>query len=677
MWFRLLYVYPLIAAASLLLLAASAGGARGVPEKENDQPLDLGLAEETGVDLTLVDVEVIDKNGRPIRGLKKDDFAITLDWKAWAVYSVDDFCECEEIPSAVLDEDVPGALIGSPRRRRENPSRFVLYFDFSQLQSDGRARAIAEAKRWIRESLRPSDEASIVSYGTDAGIKERSPFTSDRRKLAAAIDAAEADTKQIESWPAFLSHRMCECGTSGGACKPNLTQCPSYAADEYFHTRRALEAFRVFLDALGDTRGRKAVLYFNQNGVLQPGRLYGQGEHQGGDNTGLLDDLSSVAVASRATVYPVFVGDHLEHSILPGAAVNFGANLADATGGRYNRGLFDLESLMDKAARAGACVYRLALRPPVGAARGAHQVRVEAGGTKVSWIYRVRFENPMDRWLNRARAVLRNPAGAVDLPVGAALVPVRSIGGRWKLSVQVALDADAFAFLPALKGRSAQWQVGALLHREGNNDSWEMLGVSNVTRNGAAGPGTAVVHRRDIDELRPGTYRLAAFVRDENTTLFGAAEAVIELPQPGSGRIAGPIVMRSPRKFYRAALPALAGKDIKGSAVSELSENPLPQRAVPVATGETLEIETWLCPGAASGGSPVPVRFVSKNGTPVFRIEPGEPRDAGGCLMFADAIDAARLGAGVYSYHFRWNVPGKAEPQEGTAAFEIAAPASH
>ena len=674
-------MFPVIAAVSVLLLAASAGGARGVEEKKKDQPLHLGLVEETGVDLTLVDVEVTDKNGRPIRGLKKDDFAITLDWKAWPVYSVDDLCEREELPSTVVDEGLPGALIGSrpalADRRPENPARFVLYFDFSELQSDGRARAIAQAKRWIRESLRAGDEASIVTYATDAGLKERSQFTSDRRKLAAAIDAAEADTKQTEAWPAFLPHRMCECGTSSGACKPDPTQCPSYAVNEYFHTRRALEAFRAFLDALGDIPGRKAVLYFNEDGVLQPGSLYGQDEHQGGDNTVLLDDLSSVAIASRATVYPVFAGDHLEPSVLPGAAVNFGANLANATGGRYNRGLLDLESLMDKAARAGACVYRIGLRPPDGAARGAHQVRVEAGRTKVPWIYRVRFENPLDRWLDRARAVLRNPAGAVDLPLAAALVPLRTTGGRWKLSVQVALDADAFAFLPAVEGRSAQWQVGALLHREGNNESWEMLGVSNVTRKGAAGPGTAVVHRRDIDELRPGTYRLAAFVRDDNTSLFGGAEAVIELPQAGSGRIAGPVIMRSPRKFSMAALPALAGKDIKGTSVSQLREDALPQRAAPVATGESLEIETWLCPGAARNDAPLPVRFVSKNGTPVFRFEPGEPRDAGGCLMFADVIDAAGLGAGVYSYHFRWNVPGKAEPQEATATFEIAAPDPH
>lgn len=122
-----------------------------------------------------------------------------------------------------------------------------------------------------------------------------------------------------------------------------------------------------------------------------------------------------------------------------------------------------------------------------------------------------------------------------------------------------------------------------------------------------------------------------------------------------------------------AELPALAGKEAKITSVSAIREDALPERAVPVATGETLEIETWLCPGEAREGAAAPVRFISRNGVPVFRFGPSEPREAGGCLMYADEIVAARLEAGVYAYQFRWNVPGGAAPREATADFEIAA----
>jgi len=638
------------------------------------------MVEEAGVELTLLDVEVTEKDGRPIHGLKKGDFVLYLNGREWPVYSVDDLCACEDLAATEdVAADDPGKTPSPPpvapaaaRGSSEPPTRFVLYLDFSQLQSDGRARAVSEAKRWIRDSLKPSDEVSIVAYATDAGLKERCPFTSDRQKLVDAVDAAHNDPKLFDAAAAFLPHRMCECGMYGGACVPDPAACPTYAVDEYFRSRRSLKALEQFLETLGESFGRKVVLYFNDSGVLMPGSLYGQGTHKGGDNFSLLDQVASAAIASRAAIYPVFTGDDLngDAAVISGAAVNFGANLADATGGRYNRGMADLKKLMDAAAHAGCCTYRVGMQPPTGPRRDIYQVRVEAGGRKVSWLYRIHFDTELDRWLKRARSVLRNPAGSRDLPIGAALVPVKSSGGRWKLSVQVALDADAFAYLPGADGRDAQWQVGALVQREGGRESWEMLGVSSLHRKDTSGTAAALVHRTDLDDLRPGTYRLAAFVRDENTSLFGGAETVIDLPKPGVAGVAGPIVMRSPRKFFLAALPALAGKETKRSSVSAVREDALPTRTTPAIAREMLEAQTWLCP-APAGGAGTPVRFVSRDGVPQYRFDAAEPRPAGGCLLYTDAIDAARLPEGTYAYHFRWNAPGRTEPLESKVEFEV------
>jgi VWFA-related protein len=676
-----------VIAAVFVLALAAFGTATSEADKKKDQPLRLGLVEKAGVELTLLDVEVTDEKGQPVRGLTKSDFAATLNWKPWPIYSVDDLCDRGESPAAaIVANDVPAPNPRSVRRPPEAPSRFILYFDFSQLEPDGRGRAVEESRRWIHESLRPSDEVSIVTYGTDPGVTERCPFTADRRKLADAIDAIENDPKQIEAWPGLLPKRMCECGMFSGACghtlgtaddwvemRHRMLICAQYAADEYSHGQRSLEALRAFLDSLGETPGRKAVLYFNQNGVFRPGSLYDQPIDKGGDFTGLLDDAASAATASRASVYPVFTGNELDPdaaNLTPGA-VNFGANLADATGGRSNRGLGDLRRLLDATARGGACVYRIGLRPPPGTPRAVYRVRVAVRGKSVPWLYRIRFEDEMDRWLKSARAVLRNPSGVRDLPVGAALVPVSCADGRWKLSVQVSLDADGMAYLPVTEGREAQWQVGALLHREGKAEAWEMLGVTRIHRKGEAQP-AAVVHRTEIDDLHAGRYRLSAFVRDENTSLFGGAEAVIDLPLPDSDGIAGPVVMRSPRKFFMAALPALAGTATKITSVSEIREEALPARAAPLETGDTLVVETWLCSRAGAGSGSSPVRFLSSNGVPLFRFEPAGPRPAGRCLMYADAIDAKRLPAGAYSYRFRWNSPGRVEPHEAEAAFEIA-----
>ena len=657
-----------LAAALILALAAP-------PAKE--PPRRLGLVEESSVELTLVDVEVVDAQGRPVRGLTKDDFGVTLNWKPWPIYSVDDLCTCEGAPPAAVAADLPepgrelAEAVPAPVPPPTDPSRFVLYFDFSQLQADGRDRAVSESKRWLQESLPPGDEAEIVTYGTDQGVKERCPFTADRRTLLATIDAAQSDPKSFEVWPSFLKERMCVCNMIDRACVGDPANCPTYAVDDYFRNRRSLQALRGFLESLGEAPGRKAILYFNQNGVLEPGRLYGQGEDQGGNGTQLLDDVAGVATSSRARVFPITTGDALDPDsrMVTTAAANLGANLADGTGGRYNHGLLDLRELMDGAARSGCCIYRIAVRPPEGASRAVHQLRVTARGKEVPWLYRIRFENELDRWMKRARGVLKNPAGSNDLPVSAALVPVLSVGGRWKLSVQVALDVNAMAYLPSAAGRDAQWQVGALLHGEGSDESWEMLGVSRIHRTGKPQPAAAVVHRREIDGLKPGRFRLAAFVRDENTGLFGGAEAEIELPPLGSNRIAGPVILRSSRRFFLAALPALAGKAMSRSSVSEVKEDALPAHRSPLTAGDTLVAETWLCPGAISGLAPL--RFVTKDGVPIFRFEPQVPSAAGRCQLYTDAIDARRLGPGLYAYHFRWTRPGAEEPEEAETTFEM------
>jgi hypothetical protein len=175
-----------------------------------------------------------------------------------------------------------------------------------------------------------------------------------------------------------------------------------------------------------------------------------------------------------------------------------------------------------------------------------------------------------------------------------------------------------------------------------------------------------------LNNLRPGTYRLAAFVRDENTSLFGGAESVLELPAPGAAGVAGPILLRSPRKFFMAALPALKGKDTKSSSVSEIREDALPLRSSSPVAGENLEMDTWVCAGAARGVAPAPVRFLSKDGVALYRFEPVAPRPSGTCLLYADTIESVHLEAGTYTYHFRWTAPGGTAPQEAELKFEVA-----
>ncbi|PYT07908.1 MAG: hypothetical protein DMF49_06710 [Acidobacteria bacterium] len=149
----------------------SAKGAKGA---KGAMDADSGLVETVRVSLILLDVEVADERGGPIRGLKKEDFRVTLNGKTAEIYSVDDFCESagpgEAAPPPGRKDSTTSVAPNTSVASKESEAagtpaavKLVLYFDFGLLRSDGRAHAIREAKRWISESMRDGDPSSRVA----------------------------------------------------------------------------------------------------------------------------------------------------------------------------------------------------------------------------------------------------------------------------------------------------------------------------------------------------------------------------------------------------------------------------------------------------------------------------------------------------------------------------------
>ena len=50
---------------------------------------------------------------------------------------------------------------------------------------------------WVRETMRPDDEAMVAAYGTRAGLKTLAAFTGDKTALLAAIDEAFNDVEHM------------------------------------------------------------------------------------------------------------------------------------------------------------------------------------------------------------------------------------------------------------------------------------------------------------------------------------------------------------------------------------------------------------------------------------------------------------------------------------------------
>lgn len=660
--------------------------------EEEHRPFASSLVETAEVSLILLDVVVTDRQGRPVPGLTKVDFVVKLDGRAYPIYSVDDLCGCvdeSEVAESVEDrgrppgeargrkeaaEPTPGVATveseTSPPEAVTDPFSYVLFIDFSQLQGDGRDNALAEARRWILGAKRTDDRAMLVAYATQSGLRELTELTSDPNVLLTALNDAFVDPDFEDPFANGFTFRVAECA----ACGDEWGECPiciEYAQEEYYHGRRSLRAFQRFLVNLERVPGRKIVFFFHQNNVILPRVFYGVSETRVPDHVIDLDRTAAEATMARAVVYPAYSGnDPRMFSPLADQAVNFGANLADFTGGEYNRAIGTLPELTSNAGRGCECVYLIGVEPPRDDKTRVYRAVVDVGDRRMPGRYRVQHLNAMDRWWRDASQVIA-ARDDDEMPVTAALVPVAPGEKGWSASIQVVVDLSSLVLVLAGDVVHGQWEVGALLQKEGGK-RWKMLGVSSVSRSADERTLDLVVHERTMEFLKPGTYSLGAFVHDRTGDVFGGTRVEFELPKRDDVVMAGPVLMRLGTTWVRTGLPMFDEKERKETPTRTRSvhRGPIPAGRSAVNRGDRLEAWTWVCPS----GEPVrgkAVRYVSRDGEPQFGFDIVEEAADQDCFQVRDVIKTEDLAPGDYVYHVRWTESNMDEPTVSQVHFEI------
>jgi len=691
--------------AALLLSGPILDRVSAQDDADEERPFRSSFIETAEVSLILLDVVVTDKQGRPVPGLTKGDFTIRLNGRKWPIYSVDDLCGCAAESLVAEGTADPGRPPGGEDREQDreltpqeaavvetlssggatDPVSYVLYIDFSQLQGDGRDNALAEARRWILDVKRRDDRAILVAYATESGLRELTELTDERSVLLAALNDAFRDPDFEDPFANGFTFRIDDCQACCGrtaddpafrglSCRNRCPICVEHAQNEYFHGRRAIRAFQRFLVKLEGIHGRKIVIFFHQNNVIFPGTFYPVNELDVPDHIADLDVAGAEATTSRAVVYPAYAGnDPNMFSPLSGQAVNFGANLADFTGGEYNRTIATLPEMTSGAGRGCECVYRIGVEPPREDKTRVYRAVVEVGDRRLRGSYRVQHLTSIDRWWRDASQVMV-ARDDEEMPVAAALVPLAPAEGGWTVEIQVVVDLASLVLIPAAGEAHGQWEVGALLQKEGGK-RWEMLGVSSVTLTEGETTPDLVVHERGMALLKPGTYTLGAFVHDKTGDVFGGARVEIDLPKPDNVVVAGPVLMRLGKIWVRTGLPLFDKKARTETPTRTRSvhSSPIPAGRSAFDRGERLEAWTWICPS----GEPVngkAVRYVSRAGEPLFGFDVVEKAADQDCFQIRDVIETEDLAPGDYAYHIRWNESTMAEPVTSETSFEIPAP---
>jgi VWFA-related protein len=273
--------------ALLVLLASLSAGQQSTPTPTFS----------ANSNLVIVDVTIKDKTGKPIDGLKQDDFTVLEDGKPQKIsvfeyqrltmiteplptLSLDDQLKLPEEPKTTITSSTPGHIQFHDKRL------LVFFFDFSSMGIPEQLRAQDASLDYLKKHIAKDDMvAAMLFTGTGAPVV-LSDFTDDRDVLTTVI-------KGLPIGEATDLNGLADTGD----CNSEDTGA-AFVADEtefnIFNTDQKLAAIEQAAKMLASFPEKKALVYFSA-GVNKTGV----------DNQAQLEASINAAVKANLAVYPV------------------------------------------------------------------------------------------------------------------------------------------------------------------------------------------------------------------------------------------------------------------------------------------------------------------------------------------------------------------------------------
>ncbi len=248
-------------------------------------------------DLVLIDVQVTDRDTKPIRGLKPEHFTILEDDKAQKLSHFDYF-DIEKVETAGVTDAAPvvvplGAIAAPEQVRQAVRDRrlVVLFFDMTSMQPEELQRATDAGQKYIREQMSPADLVAVVAFSNRLGVV--APFTNDREGLLAAVARLRpGKDSQLASQGTGAAAAGEEAATEDTGA--------AFSADEtefnIFNTDRKLAALEAVSEMLRGIPGKKSVVHFT-GGITQTGE----------ENRSQLRSATDAANRANVSLYTVDV----------------------------------------------------------------------------------------------------------------------------------------------------------------------------------------------------------------------------------------------------------------------------------------------------------------------------------------------------------------------------------
>ena len=706
--------------------------APAAPPQPSSTPQASGPGLHAQSNLVRIDVEVTDKSGKPVKGLKQDQFSVYDDGKAQPI-SIFSYSDIETMqtasasgsPPITIPVDTSGpkapsaeAVTDATRDRR----LIVLFFDFTSMQTDDLVRAHDAAQKFIQKQMTPADLVSMVGFSSNLTVIVN--FTNDRAALEKGVARIQPGVSSELGNPLY------------GAAQNGEYDVQQYTGDAFtadetefnvFNTDQKLAAIEGIVNVLSGIPGRKLLVQFT-GGITQTGEENRTALRAATDAANRAD-VSIYSIDARGLFSTPPGGDVTANaatgtSMFTGASVfhqtdqredsrDTLATLSSDTGGHAFFDLGDLSDALPQIQNENNGYYLVGYSLPNGIKLDGswHSIRVKVNAPGAHVRYRNGYYAPRDFQHLQKESKEEQLADAMSSENPILDLPIAVEVSEFRLD-----DRQTYVPIAAkISSTALDWAKKHYLHEA----SFDFAAEVRVDPSGQAVADlrdTITVH---LDEqkyqqvnqssllyqggvvLAPGRYRLKFIARENESGKIGTFEQGIVIPETQAGKLTLSSVLLSSQ-----LLPAAQTSEVQTKTQglrAKLTSSPLElegQRIVPSVTRFFTQQQNLFVffqaywPEKAEGLDPSALRAgliffrsgVQVNSTPLLAPDQLDAKTR--TASFRISLPLAKLPAGRYTVQAVVIAPGtqhsafgrsylalQAAPQPGSAPSAPSAPA--
>jgi len=560
---------------------------------------------QSSSELVRIDIQVTDKNGKTIKGLKPEQFSVTDDGKQQKISSFS-FEDIEAVQTAGGADEAAPVVVSVDTPHGTNPESvsnvtrdrrlLVLYFDLSSMETDDILRARDAATKFVSTQMTKADLVSVVAYSTQLSIW--SDFTNSHDTLLKAIS-------RLTPGVASELSQMDTAAAQNGEYDVSQDTQAAFTADQTefntFNTDAKLEAIEGLANVLSAIPGRKSIIHF-EGGITQTGEE-NRTELRAATDAANRADTSIYEIDSRG-LFATPPGGDVTASAATGSSLFSGAavyaqtdarldsrdtlsTLASDTGGRAFYDLGDLSSALPQIQSDNMGYYLAGYYLPPNTKRDGswHQIRVKVTGVPGAHVksrdgyYAPRdFEHMMKQDKeDQLEEAMNSDDPIVELPIAVETAAFRVSPQQVYVPISAKLSSSAL-----------DWAVKHNEHQAGFDFAYEV----RVLAQGIPA-GFPIVDRRDtinvkldssnFDQVKssnivyqtgvllpPGrTYRLKFIARENESGKLGTFEQNISIPAAPADRMTLSSVLLSSQ-----IVPVEKQSSVSTKSIGDKAKNP-------------------------------------------------------------------------------------------------------